>query len=144
MFLRGRVGDSGLLKSTGEGGVTKREGERRAWGRHEVINLPMRGTERITLQDINLHISPNQATALMRPVGLRQSTFVRCLNRMHETNPIARYWHCASESRHLRRRATGLNPARRRYFNVNPFPTMSIDNVASGLGSTATQSPCPR
>jgi phosphate transport system ATP-binding protein len=91
-----------------------------------------------TLQDINLNIPANHATALIGPSGCGKSTFVRCLNRMHETNPIAR--------------ATGVvkmgdldiykdaNPVeiRRRVGMVfqrpNPFPTMSIyDNVASGL-----------
>ena len=32
----------------------------------------------------------NHATALIGPSGCGKSTFVRCLNRMHETNPIAR------------------------------------------------------
>ncbi len=91
-----------------------------------------------TLQDINLHIPANHATALIGPSGCGKSTFVRCLNRMHETNPIAR--------------ATGtvkmgdldiykdISPVeiRRRVGMVfqrpNPFPTMSIyDNVVSGL-----------
>ena len=91
-----------------------------------------------TLQDINLHIPANHATALIGPSGCGKSTFVRCLNRMHETLPIAR--------------ATGIvrmgdldiykdaSPVeiRRRVGMVfqrpNPFPTMSIyDNVASGL-----------
>jgi phosphate transport system ATP-binding protein len=91
-----------------------------------------------TLQDINLNLPANHATALIGPSGCGKSTFVRCLNRMHETNPIAR--------------ATGVvkmgdldiykdaNPVeiRRRVGMVfqrpNPFPTMSIyDNVASGL-----------
>jgi len=91
-----------------------------------------------TLQDISVHIPANHATALIGPSGCGKSTFVRCLNRMHETNPIAR--------------ATGLvkmgdidiyNDAspveiRRRIGMVfqrpNPFPTMSIyDNVVSGL-----------
>jgi phosphate transport system ATP-binding protein len=91
-----------------------------------------------TLKDVSLHIPANRATALIGPSGCGKSTFVRCLNRMHETNPIAR--------------ATGVvkmgdldiykdaNPVeiRRRIGMVfqrpNPFPTMSIyDNVASGL-----------
>ena len=91
-----------------------------------------------TLQDISLNIPANHATALIGPSGCGKSTFVRCLNRMHETNPVAR--------------ATGVvkmgdidiyqdaNPVeiRRRVGMVfqrpNPFPTMSIyDNVASGL-----------
>ena len=43
-----------------------------------------------TLQDIQLNIPANHATALIGPSGCGKSTFVRCLNRMHETNPIAR------------------------------------------------------
>src|SRR5271168_2849648 len=43
-----------------------------------------------TLKDVSLHIPANQPTALIEPSGCGKSTFVRCLNRMHETNPIAR------------------------------------------------------
>ena len=43
-----------------------------------------------TLQEIQLNIPANHATALIGPSGCGKSTFVRCLNRMHETNPIAR------------------------------------------------------
>jgi phosphate transport system ATP-binding protein len=91
-----------------------------------------------TLQDINLHIPSNNATALIGPSGCGKSTFVRCLNRMHETNPTAR----AEGEVHI----GGLDiykdaspvEIRRRVGMVfqrpNPFPTMSIyDNVASGL-----------
>jgi phosphate transport system ATP-binding protein len=91
-----------------------------------------------TLQDINLHIPPNQATALIGPSGCGKSTFVRCLNRMHETNPIARaegsvmmggldIYKDASPVE-IRRRVGMV------FQRPNPFPTMSIyDNVASGL-----------
>src|ERR1035437_8497014 len=43
-----------------------------------------------TLQSISLKIPANHATALIGPSGCGKSTFVRCLNRMHETNPIVR------------------------------------------------------
>ena len=91
-----------------------------------------------TLQDINLHIPSNQATALIGPSGCGKSTFVRCLNRMHETNPIARaegtvlmggldIYKDASPVE-IRRRVGMV------FQRPNPFPTMSIyDNVASGL-----------
>jgi len=104
----------------------------------EVENLNAWYGSTHTLQDITLNIPANHATALIGPSGCGKSTFVRCLNRMHETNPVAR--------------ATGVvkmgdldiyqdaNPVeiRRRVGMVfqrpNPFPTMSIyDNVASGL-----------
>ena len=91
-----------------------------------------------TLQDINLHIPANHATALIGPSGCGKSTFVRCLNRMHETNPSGRVtgtvrigqmdiYHDASPVE-IRRRVGMV------FQRPNPFPTMSIyDNVASGL-----------
>jgi phosphate transport system ATP-binding protein len=91
-----------------------------------------------TLQDINLHIPANHATALIGPSGCGKSTFVRCLNRMHETNPIARATGTVKmgdidiykdSSAVIIRRRIGMV-----FQRPNPFPTMSIyDNVISGL-----------
>jgi phosphate transport system ATP-binding protein len=91
-----------------------------------------------TLQDINLHIPANHATALIGPSGCGKSTFVRCLNRMHETNPIARATGTVKmgdldiykdDSPVEIRRRVGMV-----FQRPNPFPTMSIyDNVVSGL-----------
>jgi phosphate transport system ATP-binding protein len=91
-----------------------------------------------SLWDIGLHIPANKATALIGPSGCGKSTFVRCLNRMHETNPIARaegtvmmgdvdiYKNASPVA--IRRRIGMV------FQRPNPFPTMSIyDNVASGL-----------
>lgn len=91
-----------------------------------------------TLQDINLNIPANHATALIGPSGCGKSTFVRCLNRMHETNPTARATGVVkmgdldiykdAEPVEIRRRVGMV------FQRPNPFPTMSIyDNVASGL-----------
>jgi len=91
-----------------------------------------------TLQDINLKIPANQATALIGPSGCGKSTFVRCINRMHETNPIGKVtgtirvgdldiYNDASPVE-IRRRIGMV------FQRPNPFPTMSIyDNVAAGL-----------
>jgi len=91
-----------------------------------------------TLQDINLKLPANHATALIGPSGCGKSTFVRCLNRMHETNPIARATGVVKmgdtdiykdEQPVVIRRRIGMV-----FQRPNPFPTMSIyDNVASGL-----------
>ncbi len=104
----------------------------------EVSNLNAWYGTTHTLQDISLHIPANQATALIGPSGCGKSTFVRCLNRMHETNPIARVTGSvtigeidiyASASAVEVRRRVGMV-----FQRPNPFPTMSIyDNVASGL-----------
>ena len=91
-----------------------------------------------TLQDINVEFPANHATALIGPSGCGKSTFVRCLNRMHETNPIARATgvvkmgdvdiYADSKPVQVRRRVGMV------FQRPNPFPTMSIyDNVASGL-----------
>jgi phosphate transport system ATP-binding protein len=91
-----------------------------------------------TLQDINLNLPANHATALIGPSGCGKSTFVRCLNRMHETNPIARATGVVkmgdldiykdAQPVEIRRRIGMV------FQRPNPFPTMSIyDNVASGL-----------
>ena len=91
-----------------------------------------------TLQDINVNMPANHATALIGPSGCGKSTFVRCLNRMHETNPIARATGVVkmgdmdiykdAQPVEIRRRVGMV------FQRPNPFPTMSIyDNVASGL-----------
>ncbi|RXH56843.1 phosphate ABC transporter ATP-binding protein PstB [Granulicella sibirica] len=91
-----------------------------------------------TLQDINLPIPANRATALIGPSGCEKSTFVRCLNRMHETIAGARatgsvkigeidVYHDASPVA-IRRRIGMV------FQRPNPFPTMSIyENVAAGI-----------
>jgi phosphate transport system ATP-binding protein len=91
-----------------------------------------------TLKDVTLHIRANQCTALIGPSGCGKSTFVRCLNRMHETNPVARaegsvrmgdvdIYQDASPVE-IRRRVGMV------FQRPNPFPSMTIyDNVASGL-----------
>jgi phosphate transport system ATP-binding protein len=91
-----------------------------------------------TLKDVSLHIPANQATALIGPSGCGKSTFVRCLNRMHETNPIARAEGTVMMGELDIYKDASPVEIRRRVGMVfqrpNPFPTMSIyDNVASGL-----------
>ncbi len=91
-----------------------------------------------TLQDINLHIPANHATALIGPSGCGKSTFVRCLNRMHETNPVGRTTGTVRMGDIDIYKDASPVEIRRRVGMVfqrpNPFPTMSIyDNVVSGL-----------
>jgi len=104
----------------------------------EVNNLNAWYGTNHTLQDITLHIPANEATALIGPSGCGKSTFVRCLNRMHETNPIAKVTGEVKVGGQDIYSETSAVEVRRRIGMVfqrpNPFPTMSIyDNVASGL-----------
>ncbi len=90
------------------------------------------------LHDINLNIPANQATALIGPSGCGKSTFVRCINRMHETNPIGRTTGTIRiGDLDIYKDASPVEVRRRIgmvFQRPNPFPTMSIyDNVASGL-----------
>jgi phosphate transport system ATP-binding protein len=91
-----------------------------------------------TLQDINLPIPANQATALIGPSGCGKSTFVRCLNRMHETIAGARAEGSVRIGEIDVYKDASPVAIRRRIGMVfqrpNPFPTMSIyDNIATGV-----------
>ena len=91
------------------------------------------------VRDVSLDFPSNEVTAIIGPSGCGKSTLLRCLNRMHETIPLARV-----EGEVLFRRTGHLRAdvdpiALRRHVGMvfqrpTPFPTMSIrDNVAAGL-----------
>src|SRR5258708_3636329 len=95
------------------------------------------------LHGINMAVESNHATAVIGPSGCGKSTFIRCLNRMHETNPVAGaegnvkvgdmdiYARPGVEVR----RKVGMV-----FQKPNPFPSMSIyDNVAAGLKLNGTR-----
>ena len=103
----------------------------------EVTNLNAWYGTNHTLQDINLNIPANHATALIGPSGCGKSTFVRCLNRMHETNPIARVTGTVrigdldiyNDAKPVQiRRRVGMV-----FQRPNPFPKSIFDNIAYGL-----------
>ena len=95
------------------------------------------------LHGINMAVESNHATAVIGPSGCGKSTFIRCLNRMHETNPVAR----AEGEVKVGEMDIYSMPAvdvRRKIGMVfqkpNPFPSMSIyDNVAAGLKLNGTR-----
>jgi phosphate transport system ATP-binding protein len=91
------------------------------------------------VKDVSLIFNDRQVTAIIGPSGCGKSTLLRCLNRMHETVPLARV-----EGRIMfdgvPMYGAGTNAiAVRRHIGMvfqrpTPFPTMSIrDNVAAGL-----------
>jgi phosphate transport system ATP-binding protein len=91
------------------------------------------------VRDVSIDFPDGQVTAIIGPSGCGKSTLLRCLNRMHETIPLARVnGEVLLDGQSLY--ARGVNPieVRRRIGMVfqrpTPFPTMSIrDNVAAGL-----------
>jgi phosphate transport system ATP-binding protein len=96
------------------------------------------GTHR-AVRDVTIDFPDGQVTAIIGPSGCGKSTLLRCLNRMHETVPLARVnGEVLLDGKDLY--ARGVNPIEvRRHIGVvfqrpTPFPTMSIrDNVAAGL-----------
>jgi len=92
----------------------------------------------LAVNKISLSIKTNRVTAIIGTSGCGKSTFIRCLNRMHEVTPGARV-----EGKVLLDGqdfyGPGIDPVdvRRRVGMVfqkpNVFPSMSIhDNVAAG------------
>lgn len=86
------------------------------------------------IQEINLDVPDRQVTAIIGPSGCGKSTLIRCLNRLHETNPKARVeGHVILDGEDLYQ----IDPTlvRRRVGMVfqkpNPFATMSIYNNVS-------------
>jgi phosphate transport system ATP-binding protein len=89
------------------------------------------------LFDVELDIPANQVTALIGPSGCGKSTFLRCINRMNDTIPIARV------TGTIRLDAMDINDPkidvvelRARVGMVfqkpNPFPKSIFENVAYG------------
>src|SRR3954468_10014351 len=91
------------------------------------------------VRDVSLSFPQNEVTAIIGPSGCGKSTLLRCLNRMHETVPLARVEGTVLfHGRNIY--DAGVDPiALRRHVGMvfqrpTPFPTMSIrDNVAAGL-----------
>jgi len=89
-----------------------------------------------TLYDISLDIPPKRITALIGPSGCGKTTFLRALNRMHET---VRHTRLEGEILLDNQSIMGLDVTqlRRRVGMVfqksNPFPKSIFDNVAYGL-----------
>lgn len=91
------------------------------------------------LTDVNMEIRPNKVTALMGSSGCGKSTFIRCLNRMHE---VARGGKVEGNvflgDKNVYDKDVDPVSIRRTIGMVfqepNPFPTMSVyDNVVAGL-----------
>ncbi len=89
------------------------------------------------LHRVTLSAPEHQVTTIIGPTGSGKTTFVRCLNRLHETTPGARLegdvWlgdvNLYALDPIIVRRKVGMV-----FQTPNPFPTLSIfENVASGV-----------
>jgi phosphate transport system ATP-binding protein len=93
----------------------------------------------LVLRGVDLTIAPNSVTAIIGPSACGKSTFIRCVNRMHETVPETRVTgQVLLNGEDLYAPEVDPVEVRRRVGMVfqkpNPFPTLTVfDNVAVGL-----------
>lgn len=92
------------------------------------------------LKNINLGVAKNRVTALIGPSGCGKTTLLRCFNRMHDNNPLARYEGAIElnpESVNLLGENVDPITVRMRIGMVfqkpNPFPKSIYENVVYGL-----------
>src|SRR5216117_4146422 len=105
----------------------------------QVKNVSIWYGEKRAIDDVTLDSASNAVTAIIGRSGCGKSTFLRCLNRMHELIPRTRMTgQVLFRGQDLY--GAGIDPTviRRRvgmiFQKSNPFPTMSIaDNVIVGL-----------
>ena len=97
------------------------------------------------LFDITLDIPENQIVAFIGPSGCGKSTFLRTLNRMNDTIPIASLrGEVLLDGENIYAPGTDVVALRRRVGMVfqksNPFPKSIFDNVAYGIKINAIHS----
>ena len=102
-----------------------------------VRNLDVYYGDLHAIRNVNLDIGSNEVISLIGPSGCGKSTFIRCLNRMNDTIPIARVEGEVSlfgEDIHSKdidvvmlRAQVGMV-----FQKPNPFPKSVYDNVAYG------------
>lgn len=91
------------------------------------------------ITDVSMEIQQHKVTAFMGSSGCGKSTFVRCLNRMHEVASGGRVeGEVLLQGEDIYAREVDPVQVRRKVGMVfqkpNPFPTMSVyDNVIAGL-----------
>jgi phosphate transport system ATP-binding protein len=91
------------------------------------------------VRNVSVTLPDRFVTAIIGPSGCGKSTMLRCLNRMHETLPLARVeGQVLLDGQDIYGRAVNVTAVRQHVGMVfqrpTPFPTMSIrDNVAAAL-----------
>ncbi len=93
--------------------------------------------EKRALFDVDLDVQERSVTALIGPSGCGKSTFLRCINRMNDTIPIARMTgKIAIDGQDIYDSALDVVQLRARVGMVfqkpNPFPKSIYENVAYG------------
>ena len=105
----------------------------------EIRDLSSWFGENQVLKKIRMDIARNSVTSVMGPSGRGKSTFIRCLNRMHDMTPGFRMsGEILLDGTNIHSEKVDPVYLRRRVGMVfqqpNPFPRMSVfENVAVGL-----------
>ena len=89
------------------------------------------------IKSVDLDIFSDEVTALIGPSGCGKSTFLRCLNRMNDTIPVARVTGTITlEGEDIYDKSIDVVQLRARVGMVfqkpNPFPKSIYDNIAYG------------
>jgi len=104
----------------------------------EVSNLNFYYGKAQALYDISLAVPEREVVAFIGPSGCGKSTFLRTLNRMNDTIPIARVDGTVTiDGKNIYAPDTDVVSLRRRVGMVfqksNPFPKSIFENVAYGI-----------
>ena len=91
--------------------------------------------EKLAVDNVNLHIMPNEVLALIGPSGCGKSTLLRCLNRMNDTIQGCRVGGTITlDGQDIYASDMDVVPLRVRVGMVfqkpNPFPKSIYDNIA--------------
>ncbi len=89
------------------------------------------------IRDVSLDIAHNEVIAMIGPSGCGKSTFLRCLNRLNDTIPAARFSGTITlDGQDIYDKAQDVVQLRARVGMVfqkpNPFPKSVYENVAYG------------
>ncbi len=89
------------------------------------------------IKNVSLDIGRNEVISMIGPSGCGKSTFLRCLNRMNDTIPVARVTGSIKlEGEEIQDRGIDVVPLRARVGMVfqkpNPFPKSIYENIAYG------------
>jgi phosphate transport system ATP-binding protein len=125
--------------------ATERRSPARGRPRLQADNLTAYFGASPAIREVTIALLDREVTAVVGPSGCGKSTFLRCLNRLHETIPLARAeGRVLLDGRNIY--ANGVSPIEVRkhigmvFQRPTPFPTMTIrDNVAAGLKVVANR-----
>ena len=100
-------------------------------------NVNVHYGDKHALKDVSIDIPANAVTAFIGPSGCGKSTFLRCINRMNDTIPIARVTGAIEiDGQDIYDRRLDVVQLRARVGMVfqkpNPFPKSVYENVAYG------------